>query len=147
VQAHSPYRGTPPLMADLLAGHISSAVIDVGNAMPHIQSGKVRPLGITGSKRSPLLPDVPTFQELGYPEMAVSGRYWLMLPAGTPPETVEKIRALVYRVQKSPEAQAQMTSMGLEPALGEREDVAANMRADIEYWRRVIQLTGIKAND
>ncbi len=146
-QAHSPYRGTPPLMADLLAGHISSAVIDVGNAMPHIQSGKVRPLGITGSKRSPLLPDVPTFQELGYPEMAVSGRYWLMLPAGTPPETVEKIRALVYRVQKSPEAQAQMTSMGLEPALGEREDVAANMRADIEYWRRVIQLTGIKAND
>lgn len=146
-QVHAPYRGTPPLVADLIAGHVSVAVIDVGNALPHIQAGKVRPLAITGLKRSPLLPNVPTFSELGYPEAAVSGRYWLMLPAGVPPETVEKIRAAVQRIQKLPEVQKEMVSMGLEPASGDREEVTANMRADLVYWRRVISLTGITASD
>lgn len=146
-QAHAPYRGTPPMLADLMAGHVSSAVIDVGNAMPHIQAGKIRPLAITGTRRSPLLPNVPTFLELGYPEATVSGRYWLMLPAGVAPETVEKMRAAILRIQKLPEVQEQFTAMGLEPATGEREDVTAAMKADIEYWRRVVALTGITASD
>jgi len=145
--AHAPYRGTPPMLADLIAGHVTSAIIDVGNAMPQIQAGKVRPLAITGTKRSPLLPNVPTFVELGYGEMAVSGRYWLMLPAGVPPATVEKLRASFHRIMKLPEVQEQFVAMGLEPAPGDREDVIASMRADIDYWRRVIQFTGIKATD
>jgi tripartite-type tricarboxylate transporter receptor subunit TctC len=143
---HAAYKGTPPLITDLIAGHIQAGVIDVGNTMPHIKAGKIKPLAVTGTKRSALLPDVPTFTEAGFPDITVPGRYWLFLPAGTPPATVEKIRASVYKVLKSPEVQQQMLAMGIEPASGEREDAVAGMKADVEYWKRVVQITGIKAD-
>jgi tripartite-type tricarboxylate transporter receptor subunit TctC len=144
---HAAYKGTPPLITDLIAGHIQAAVIDVGNTMPHIKAGKIKPLAITGTKRSPLLPDVPTFAEAGYTDIVVPGRYWLFLPAGTAPATVEKIRTSIYKVLKSPDVQQQMLAMGIEPASGERDDALAGMKADVEYWKRVVQITGIKAAD
>lgn len=146
-EAHTPYRGTPPMIVDLIAGHLNSAVIDLGNTMSYIKAGKLFPLAITGTRRSRLAPDVPTFQEAGYPDIVVPGRYWLLLPAGVPPATVELIRSSVERVLKMPDVQEQFLSMGLEPASGEREDVGADMRADLEYWRRVAKKTGIKAYD
>jgi tripartite-type tricarboxylate transporter receptor subunit TctC len=112
--------------------------------MAHVKSGRLKALAITGNKRNKLVPDVPTFAELGYTEVAQPGRYWLMLPKGTPPATVERIRASVLNVLKAPEVQEQLLSMGIDPAPAEREDVAANMRADIDYWKRVVQITGIK---
>lgn len=143
---HAAYKGTPPLITDLIAGHIQAAVIDVGNTMPHIKAGKIKPLAVTGTKRSALLPDVPTFTEAGYPDITVPGRYWLFLPAGAKPETLAKIRAAVYRALKSPELQQQMLAMGIEPASGEPEDALAGMKADVEYWKRVVKITGIRAN-
>ena len=77
----------------------------------------------------------------------VPGRYWLFLPAGVAPETVEKIRSAVHRILKLPQVQEQFLAMGLEPASGEREDVTAAMRADLEYWKKVVQATGIQATD
>jgi len=142
---HASYKGTPPLITDLLGGQINTAVVDLGNTMSHVKAGKLKALAITGNKRNRLLPDVPTFAELGYTEVSQPGRYWLMLPKGTPPATVERIRASVLNVLKSPEVREQLLSMGIDPAPAEREDVAANMRADIEYWKRVVQATGIKA--
>lgn len=142
---HASYKGTPPLITDLIGGQINTAVVDLGNTMAHVKSGRLKALAITGNKRSKLVPDVPTFSELGYTEVAQPGRYWLMLPKGTPPATVERIRTSVLNVLKSTEVQEQLLSMGIDPAPPEREDVAGNMRADIEYWKRVVQATGIKA--
>ena len=142
---HAAYKGTPPLITDLIGGQINTAVVDLGNTMSHVKAGKLKALAITGSKRNKLVPDVPTFAELGYSEVSQPGRYWLMLPKGTPPATVERIRVSILNVLKSPEIQEQLISMGIEPAPAEREDVAGNMRADIEYWKRVVQATGIKA--
>jgi tripartite-type tricarboxylate transporter receptor subunit TctC len=143
---HVPFRGTPPLINALLGGHVKSGVSNL-DSLPHIQAGKLRALAITGTKRSPLLPDVPTFSELGYTDITAGGRYWLMLPAGVAPDTVEKIREAVHRVLKMPDVQQKMFAIGLEPASGEREDVAADMRREIEYWKRAVQATGIKAAD
>jgi tripartite-type tricarboxylate transporter receptor subunit TctC len=143
---HAAYKGTPPLITDLMGGQINTAVVDLGNTIGQVKAGKLKALAITGSKRNKLVPDVPTFAELGYGEVSQPGRYWLMLPKGTPPATVERIRASVLNVLKSPEIQEQLVAMGIEPAPAEREDVAANMRADIEYWKRVVQFTGIKAD-
>jgi len=140
---HVPFRGTPPLTAALLGGHVKSGVSNL-DSLAHVQAGKLRALAITGSRRSPLLPDVPTFSELGY-DISAGGRYWLMLPAGVAPQTVDKIRDAVLRVLKMPDVQQKMVSIGLEPASGEREDVAADMRKEIDYWKRVVQMTGIKA--
>ncbi|TFZ02708.1 tripartite tricarboxylate transporter substrate binding protein [Ramlibacter henchirensis] len=144
---HAAYRGTPPLITDLLGGQINTAVVDLGNTISHVKAGKLNALAITGNRRNRLVPDVPTFAELGYTEVSQPGRYWLMLPKGTPAATVERIRTSVLNVLKSPEVQEQMLAMGIDPAPPEREDVAANMRADVEYWKRVVQITGIRAND
>lgn len=143
---HVPFRGTPPLINALLGGHVKSGVSNL-DSLPHIKAGKLRALAITGTKRSQLLPDVPTFSELGYTDITAGGRYWLMLPAGVAPDTVEKIREAVHRVLKLPDVQQKMVAIGLEPASGEREDVAADMRREIEYWKRAVQATGIKAGD
>lgn len=142
---HAAYKGTPPLITDLIGGQINIAVVDLGNTMAQVKAGRLKALAITGDKRNKLVPDVPTFTELGYGEVSQPGRYWLMLPKGTPAATVERIRTSVFNVLKSPEVQEQMLSMGLDPAPAEREDVTGNMRADIEYWKRVVQITGIKA--
>jgi tripartite-type tricarboxylate transporter receptor subunit TctC len=143
--AHVPFRGTPPLTIALLGGHVKSGVSNL-DSLPYIKAGKLRALAITGTKRSPLLPDVPTFSELGY-DITAGGRYWLLLPAGVAPGTVDKIREAVLRLLKTPEVQQKMLAIGLEPASGEREDVAGDMRKEVEYWKRVVQATGIKAGD
>jgi tripartite-type tricarboxylate transporter receptor subunit TctC len=142
---HVPFKGTPPLTTALLGGHVKSGVSNL-DSLPQIKAGKLRALAITGTRRSPLLPEVPTFSELGY-DITAGGRYWLLLPANVAPPTVEKIREAVLRVLKTPEVQQKMLAIGLEPATGEREDVAADMRREIDYWKRVVQVTGIKAGD
>jgi tripartite-type tricarboxylate transporter receptor subunit TctC len=141
---HVAFRGTPPLITALLGGHVQAGVSNL-DSLPQVKAGKLKALAITGTKRSPLLPDVPTFSELGYSDITAGGRYWLMLPAGVAPETVEKIREAVLRVLKMPDVQQKMLAIGLEPASGEREDVAGDMRKEIEYWTRVVQATGIKS--
>ncbi|RYY99229.1 MAG: tripartite tricarboxylate transporter substrate binding protein, partial [Comamonadaceae bacterium] len=132
---HAAYKGTPPLITDLLGGQINTAVVDLGNTMSHVKAGKLKALAITGNKRNKLVPDVPTFAELGYNEVSQPGRYWLMLPKGTPPATVERIRTSILNVLKAPEVQDQMYAMGIEPGPTEREDVLGNMRTDIDYWK------------
>jgi len=141
---HVPFRGTPPLTAALLGGHVKSGVSNL-DSIAHIRAGKLRALAITGNNRSPLLPDVPTFKELGY-DIDSGGRYWLMLPAGVPGPTVDKIREAVLRVLRQPEVREKMMALGLEPAPGEAEDVAGNMRKEIDYWKRAVAATGIEAN-
>jgi tripartite-type tricarboxylate transporter receptor subunit TctC len=144
---HAPYKGTPPLVTALLAGEVDTGVVDLSTTIGLVKAGKLHALAITGSQRNKLLPDVPTFAELGYTEVSQPGRYWLLLPKGTPAATVERIRTSVLNVLKSPEVQAQLVSMGIDPAPSEREDVAASMGADVEYWKRVVSITGIQAND
>lgn len=139
---HAAYKGTPPLITDLLGGQINTAVVDLGNTMSQVKAGKLKALAITGDKRNRLVPDVPTFAELGYTEVSQPGRYWLMLPKGTPAATVDRIRTSVLNVLKAPEVQGQLYAMGIDPAPPEREDVAANMRADVAYWKRVVEITG-----
>ncbi|RYX93426.1 MAG: tripartite tricarboxylate transporter substrate binding protein [Comamonadaceae bacterium] len=141
---HVPFRGTPPLITALIGGHVKSGVSNL-DSLPQIKAGKLKALAITGTKRSALLPDVPTFSEQGYSDITSGGRYWLMLPAGVAPETVEKIRESVLRVLKTPDIQQKMLAIGLEPAPGEREDVAGDMKREIEYWKKTVQATGIKA--
>jgi tripartite-type tricarboxylate transporter receptor subunit TctC len=141
---HVPFRGTQPLVNALLGGHVKSGVSNL-DGMAHVRAGKLKVLAVTGTKRSALLPDVPTFAEQGYTDITSGGRYWLMLPAGTPPDVVEKIRESVYRVLKMPDVKERMLAIGLEPTSGEREDVAADMKREIEYWKRTVQATGIKA--
>ena len=143
---HVPYKGGGPAIADVVGGQLTLSYTAIAGGSSFVKAGKLKALAITGTKRSALLPDVPTFSEQGYSDITSGGRYWLMLPAGVAPETVEKIREATLRVLRMPEVQQKMLSIGLEPAPGDpREDVAGDMRREIEYWKKTAQATGIKA--
>ncbi|HVR53744.1 MAG TPA: tripartite tricarboxylate transporter substrate binding protein [Pseudorhodoferax sp.] len=141
---HVPYKGAAPMMTDLLAGHVSLSFSDLATPLPYVQSGKVRAYAVTGSRRAPLLPDVPTFSELGYKGFDVAGWYGLFAPAKTPPEVVRRIRAGVDQVLKSPEMQARLTQLGLLPSTDTPESFEQRLRDDVAYWKKAVADNNIR---
>ncbi|MGE4239118.1 Bug family tripartite tricarboxylate transporter substrate binding protein [Ramlibacter sp.] len=140
---HIPYKGTGLLMTDMLAGHVTLGILDLAATLAQNRTGKVKPLAITGSKRSPHLPDVPTFLELGYPELSLAGWFGLFVPSGVPAPLAERMRASVERVARLPEVQEKLAAAGLEPVAGP-EDFPRKLRNDIEYWKKAVAVTGVK---
>ena len=108
---HVPYKGEAPAITDLLGGHISSAFASVGSLGQ--QSGTVKLLAITGSRRLKQFPDVPTFQELGFPLYGLTGWAGVFAPAGTPKVIVDKLATEIGRIVRSPEVQARILDSGL----------------------------------
>jgi tripartite-type tricarboxylate transporter receptor subunit TctC len=141
---HVPYKGAAPMMTDLLAGHVTLSFSDLATPLPYVQSGKVRAYAVTGSRRAPLLPDVPTFAELGYKGFDVPGWYALFAPAGTPPDVVRRIRDGVDQVLKMPTMQARLTQLGLLPAAEPPAAFEQKLRDDLAYWKKAIADSGIR---
>ena len=136
---HVPYKGTGPASADLLGGQVQMAFFGIPPLLPHIKSGKLRALAVTGARRSPGLPEVPTVHEAALPGYEVSPWYGLLAPAGTPRVIVERLNAEVTKIVRSPEMKGKLASQGAEPAGGTPEDYAAAIRADTATWARVVK--------
>ncbi|TMG74290.1 MAG: tripartite tricarboxylate transporter substrate binding protein [Betaproteobacteria bacterium] len=136
---HVPYKGTGPASADLLGGQVQMAFFGIPPLLPHIKSGKLRALAVTGARRSPELPEVPTVHEAALPGYEVSPWYGLLAPAGTPRVIVERLNAEVTKIVRSPEMKGKLASQGAEPAGGTPEDYAAAIRADTATWARVVK--------
>ncbi len=141
---HIPYKGAAPMMTDLLAGHVSLSFSDLATPLPYVQAGKVRAYAVTGSRRAPLLPDVPTFSELGYKGFDVAGWYALFAPAKTPPEVVRRIREGVDKVLKAPETQARLTQLGLLPSTDTPAAFEQRLRDDTAYWKKAVTDNNIR---
>lgn len=141
---HIPYKGAAPMMTDLLAGHVSLSFSDLATPLPYVQAGKVRAYAVTGSRRAPLLPDVPTFSELGYKGFDVAGWYALFAPAKTPPEVVRRIREGVDKVLKAPETQARLTQLGLLPSADAPAAFEQRLRDDTAYWKKAVTDNNIR---
>lgn len=141
---HVPYKGAAPMMTDLLAGHVSLSFSDLATPLPYVQSGKVRAYAVTGSRRAPLLPDVPTFGELGYKGFDVNGWYALFAPAKTPPEVVRRLRESIDQVLKAPEMQTRLTQLGLLPSADAPQAFEQRLRDDLAYWKKAIVDNGIR---
>jgi len=141
---HIPYKGAAPLMTDLLAGHVTISFSDLATPLPYIQSGKLRAYAVNGTRRSPLLPEVPTFRELGYNDFDVLGWYGMFAPAKTPPEVVSKLRAGIEQVLKSPEWQARLTALGLLPVTDSTQSFEQKIRDDLAYWHRKVTENNIR---
>jgi len=139
---HVPYKGTAQLILDLISQRVSSAVIDLPAALPNIREGKLRAYAITGKTRSPLVPDVPTFTELGYPEIETPGWYGMFLPAGVDDAIVQKIRAGFEDAIQAPEVRERLSGLGLDldavPG-----DFSTKLRSDIAYWKRAVDVTNV----
>jgi len=143
---HIPYRGTGLVITDLVSGQISFLMDSIVSAQTHIRSGKVRPLAVTGTKRSPTLPNVPTFAEVGVPGMELVGNWFgLFAPAGAPAEVVARLNREVNAMLKSPEFLEGLDKVGAEPAGGSPEEFARTYQQEAQAWRGLIQRAGIKA--
>jgi tripartite-type tricarboxylate transporter receptor subunit TctC len=119
---HVAYRGVAPAMQDLLGGHIPVVIGEMGSSKPLIASGQLRALALTGTRRNPSVPDVPTFTEAGYPSFEVNSWFALFVPAATPKPVIDKIAADVTKVVRSPEISARLAQDGWEPGGGTPEE-------------------------
>ncbi len=134
---HVPYKGGNPAMADLLAGRVQVFFSTVAVARPHLQSGKIRGLGVTTAKRTPALPALPTIAESGLPGYAVSGWYGLVAPRGTPKAVIERLHAAVLAAVRQPEIRERLLGAGVEATEVSPAEFGRLIDGDIAKWAKV----------
>lgn len=139
---HVPYKGSAPAISDLLGGHIPMMFDSTIAIMPHIKSGKVRPIAISGAKRSPLLPDVPTFAEAGLPEIESYAWYGMFAPAKTPKDVVARINAEAQKAMKQPAFQKVLADTGSDYVGDTPENFGKFVQAEHARWGKVVKQSG-----
>lgn len=137
--SHVPYKGSPPLLADILGGHIQFGIDTASNYLPHIQDGKIRALAATSAKRAPVLPDLPTVAEQGIAGFNVTGWFGAVGPKGLPPEITAKIHATIKAWLATPDAQKKLASIGMTPIGGTPEELAKATELEITTIRPLVE--------
>ncbi len=141
--AHVPYKGGAPLATDLMGGQVSAGFLDLASARAHLNSGRMRFLAVSGSKRYAGLPNVPTFAELGIKDFEANGWFGMFLPANANKDVVKKLSAEVSRIMKLPEVAGKISDMGLLSVDSTPESFAASMRSDYSVFGRIVKEAGI----
>ena len=141
---HVPYKGSGPGVTDLIAGHVPVMMPNMLSAQPHIKSGRLRALGVTGSKRAPGAEDIPTIAEAGVPDYEAVQWYGLLAPAGTPRDIITRLHGATVKALQNPEARQRLLNDGAEPVGSSPDEFAAYLRSETAKWAKVIQAAGIK---
>lgn len=143
---HVPYKGGPAAMQDLLAGNVQVMFATVASAIGSIKAGKVRPLAMTGAKRTSVLPDVPTMAEAGLPDYVVNNWYGVFVPAGTPGDIVARLNAEIGKALNSPDVRQRLLDSGIEVAPSSADQFASYVRAEMQKWAKVVKDSGAKVD-
>jgi len=141
---HVPYRGAAPALTDIMGNHIAFLNADITVLYPLIKAGKIRAIALAGTQRSPLLPDVPTTAELGYPGILMENWYGALVPAATPPEVVAKLEAAIMEAVKTPSVWEKISANGVRDPQ-DAKAFRAQIEKDIPYWAAEIKKLGITA--
>jgi tripartite-type tricarboxylate transporter receptor subunit TctC len=142
---HVPYKDANVAMADLLSGRVNVYYPSVSGALPHIKSGKVRALGVTGSKRSVAAPEIPTIAEAGLPGYVLEPWHGMLAPAGTPKPVIARINKDVVAALKAPEVGSRLLGVGIDNIIGSSpEELARFIRAEIQKYGKLVKAAGIK---
>lgn len=142
---HIPYRGSGPVTADLLAGQVQVAFPGIAGMLPHIKSGRLRPLGVTGNKRSPELPQVPTISEAGVKGYEMIAWFGIAGPKGLPQDIQMKLHGDLVKVLKTPDLEKRLRGVGQDIAYQERpEQFFTFMKTEAAKWAKVVQDAGAK---
>jgi tripartite-type tricarboxylate transporter receptor subunit TctC len=141
---HIPYKGSADAMRDLLGGFTRLQFDALVTSLPHIQSGKLKPLAVTGVTRLRQLPNVPTAHEQGFPALDVTGWMGFFAPAGLPPSTLDRLNRAIVAAIRKPEMRAQFEPQGIDFTGTTAAEFAATVRNDYEVWGRIIRQTGVK---
>ncbi len=138
------YRSTPYALTALVSGETSVGFPSSSAASPHVKSGRLRGLGVTTAKRSPVAPDIPPIAEVGVPGYEASGWYGLMVPAKTPPEIIARLHSESIKALNRPDVKERFAATDLEPVGAGPEQFAAHIRSEIDKWAKVVKATGMK---
>ena len=141
---HVPYKGTGPMLQDLLGGRTEATSAGTPALLPHIKSGKLRPIAVGTLKRNPALPDAPTVAELGYPDFETSQWYGVLVPAGTPREIVLKLNAELNKALQSSQVTQRYAADNAVAEIGSPEQFAAFIAREQARWREVVRKADIK---
>ena len=143
---HVPYKGAGPAVIDLLAGNVQIMYSNPTAAVPHVRSGKLRGLAVTGRKRLAALPDLPTGVEAGFPTLDVLGWYGVVVPAGTPPLIVTKLNTDLVSALNSPDVRERMNALGQELSPSTPGEFQEQIRNDYAMWGKIVRASGVKAD-
>ena len=142
-----PYRGGAPLLTDMLAGVIPVSFNVLGEVLPHVRSGKLRTLAVSSAQRSPFLPDVPTFVEQGFKDIALQEWLGWFVPARTPADVVQRLNLGVRDGLQSPELVASLANNGLQPRYTTPDEFARLVKQDYDRWAPIVKAVGFTAAD
>jgi tripartite-type tricarboxylate transporter receptor subunit TctC len=140
---HVPYRGGVPAMQDLLAGVVAAHAAAPSDALPHVTGGRIRLLAVTGDKRLPAAPEVPTTAELGYPQMTLFMWNSLLAPLGTPAPVLARLEREIRAACGDAVFQAGLARLGAEPVCGSSAEMATTLRTETPMWREVVRASGL----
>jgi len=143
---HVPYKLCPQAHIDIVSGRTSLMFDGMPTALPQVKAGKMRALGVTAAKRSPLLPDLPTIAEAGLPDYEVAGWNGFAAPAGTPNPVVNKLNQEIVRILNLPDMKERLRSHGVEPVGSTPEEFARLIKSEAVKWGKVVKALGITAD-
>lgn len=144
---HVPYKGSAPQVNDLVGGQVLLGFTQLQTAVPHIQAGKLHAIAVTSAARSRFLPEVPTFTELGQPELTTSIWFGLLAPSATPAPLVQAITAAAVKAQADPALRARLEAQNFDVPSESGSAFAAAIAAESAQWARLVKATGFNAND
>ena len=142
---HVPYKGGGPAMTDALGGNIPMVFTAVAGAMQHVKAGRLVPIAVSSAKRSPALPDVPTFMESGVPDFQADSWVAILAPAKTPRAVIEKLNKELNAVLSDPAIVQKLGTLGIVATPGSPEKLADQIRVDLDKYGKVVKAAGIKA--
>jgi tripartite-type tricarboxylate transporter receptor subunit TctC len=144
---HVPFPGTAPSIQSMLSGQIASCVSPLGSFVPHVRAGTVRALAMTGAQRSPLLPDVPTVSEAGYPALEFSEWFGIFVPARTPSATVATLSSVLRSALQTKELQAGLANLSVDVAGHTPADFTRQVKTDFDRWGPIVKTSGFTPLD
>lgn len=138
-----PYRGSGPMLSDLLGGHVTIGADGISTALPHLRAGTLRGLGVSSRARFALLPDLPAISET-VPDFEAAARWGLFAPAGTPEGPITVLNAATNRILAAAEMRERLAQMGAEPLGGTPAELAARVQRERAQWAEVIATLGLR---
>jgi tripartite-type tricarboxylate transporter receptor subunit TctC len=141
---HVPYKGAGPALNDLLGGHVEIMFPSISQVAPHVKAGRVRAVALAGPIRAPLLPDLPTFEESGFPGIDSPGWQAMWFPAGVPRERAVRIAQEVAKILQLPEIKQRFNDVGLVPVGSTPDEFAAHIQRDLAFFTKLISGAGIE---